>query len=159
MKSVMAGAAEGDDAFLDARAAGVVEADERRAVLHGQVHDLHDLRGVGLGQRPAEDGEVLGEGVDQTSLHGAVAGDDAVAGDALLVHAEVIAAVDDELVELLERAVVEEELDALPRRELPLGVLAGDARFAAAELTLALAALELLEVPVLDERHSLAGRF
>ena len=33
-------AAEGDDAFLDARAAGVGQADDRRAVLQRQVHDL-----------------------------------------------------------------------------------------------------------------------
>ena len=58
-------AAEGDDAFLDARAAGVVEADDRRAVLHRQVHDLHDLRGVRFGERAAEDGEVLRERVDE----------------------------------------------------------------------------------------------
>src|SRR5204863_5975196 len=118
-----------------------------------QVHDLHDLRRVGLAQRTAEDGEVLGEGEDQPAVDGAVAGDDAVAGDALLLHAEVGAAVDDELVELLKRAVVEEELDALARGELPLGVLAGDAGLAAAELTLPLAALELLEVSILDDRH------
>src|ERR1043165_9207562 len=136
-----------------ARAGGVVEADHRRAVLHRQVHDLHDLRGVGLAERPAEDGEVLREGVDEAPLHGAVAGDDAVAGNALPVHAEVVAAVDDELVELLKRAAVEEQLDALARRQLPLGVLPGDARLAAADLALALAALELLEVSVLDGRH------
>ena len=61
-------AAERGDALLDARAAGVVEADDRRAVLHRQVHHLADLLGVGLGQRAAEDGEVLGEDVDQAAV-------------------------------------------------------------------------------------------
>ena len=38
-------AAERDDAFLDARAARVVEADHRRAVPHREIHDLADLLG------------------------------------------------------------------------------------------------------------------
>ena len=77
-------AAERDDAFLDPRAAGVVEPDDRRADLHRQVHDLADLLGVRLGQRPAEDGEVLAEDEDEPAVDRAVAGDDAVAEDALL---------------------------------------------------------------------------
>ena len=72
-------AAERDDAFLDARAAGVVEADDRRAVPHREVHDLADLLGVRLGERAAEDGEVLREDVDEPAVDPAVAGDDAVA--------------------------------------------------------------------------------
>jgi hypothetical protein len=32
------------DAFLDARAAGIVQPDHRRAVLDGHVHDLADFR-------------------------------------------------------------------------------------------------------------------
>ena len=71
---------ERDDAFLDARAAGVVEADDGRADLHRQVHDLADLGGVGFGERAAEDGEVLGEDEDQAAVDAAVAGDEAVAG-------------------------------------------------------------------------------
>ncbi len=60
--------AEGDDALLDARAAGVVEPDDRRAVAHREVHHLADLLGVRLGERTAEHREVLREHVDQTSL-------------------------------------------------------------------------------------------
>ena len=86
-------AAERDDALLDARAAGVVEADDRRADLHRQVHDLADLLGVGLAERAAEDGEVLAEDEDQAAVDGAVPGDDAVAEDALLVEPEVVGAV------------------------------------------------------------------
>ena len=57
-------AAERHHAFLDARAARVVQAHDRRAHAHRQVHHLADLRGVGLGERAAEHGEVLREGVD-----------------------------------------------------------------------------------------------
>ena len=47
-------------------------------------------------------------------------------GNALRLHAEIVAAVDDERVELLERARVEQGLDPLPRGELAGGVLLGD---------------------------------
>ncbi len=149
-------AAEGDDAFLNARAAGVVQADDRRAVLHRQIHDLHDLRGVRFRERSAEDGEVLREGIDQPPLHSAVAGDDAVAGDALLVHPEIAGAMDDELIELLERSRIEQQRDALARGELALGVLTIDARLPATELTLLFAAFELLQLFVV--RHELSSR-
>ena len=48
----------------------------------------------------------------------AVAGDEAVAGDALRVHAKIGGAVGDELVGLFEGALVEQEVDALARGEL-----------------------------------------
>ena len=88
------------DALLDARAARVVEADDRRADLHREVHHLADLLGVRARERAAEHGEVLREDEDLAAVDGAVAGDDAVAEDLLLLHAEVGAAVGDELVEL-----------------------------------------------------------
>ena len=76
-------AAQRDDAFLDARAAGVVEADHRRAVAHREIHHLADLLGERLGERAAEHGEVLREDVDEPSVDAAVAGDDAVAEELL----------------------------------------------------------------------------
>ena len=65
--------------------------------------------GVGLGEAAAEDREVLGEDVDEPAVDAAVAGDHAVARDLLVGHAEVEAAVLDELVELLEGALVEQQ--------------------------------------------------
>src|SRR5207253_11437829 len=76
-------AAEGDDTLLDPCAAGVVQADDRRAGLHRQVHDLADLLGVRLGERAAEDGEVLRKDVDHATADPAKSGDDAVAHDPL----------------------------------------------------------------------------
>ena len=72
-------AAERDDAFLDPRAARIVEPDDRRADLHRQIHDLADLLGVGLRQRSTEHREVLAEDEDRPAVDRAVAGDDAVA--------------------------------------------------------------------------------
>jgi hypothetical protein len=62
-----------------------------------------------------------------------VAGDDAVAGNQLPGHAEVEAPVRDELVDLLEGARIEQEVDALARRQLPGFALAAKPLFTAAE--------------------------
>ena len=105
--------AERDDALLDARAAGVVDADHGAADLGRQVHDLAHLLGHHLAERAAEDGEVLAEDADRAAVDRAVAGDDGVAPRPVLLHVEVVRAVADERVELLERAGVEQLLDAL----------------------------------------------
>ena len=55
-------------------------------------------------------------------------------GTLVLLHAEFGRAVLDEHVELLERALVEQQLDALARGQLAAGVLRLDALLAAAEL-------------------------
>ena len=65
---------------------------------------LQIFSGVGLGQRAAEHGEVLREDEHRPAVDAPGAGDHAVAGDLLLVHAEVVALVHDELVELEEGA-------------------------------------------------------
>ena len=129
----LAVAAERRHALLDAGAAGIEQADDGRAHLERHVLDLDDLLGVRLGQRAAEHGEVLGEDEDRAAVDGAPAGDDAVAGDLDLLHAEIARAVLDEHVELLEGALVEQKLDALAGRQLAAAVLRLDALFAAAE--------------------------
>jgi hypothetical protein len=67
-----------------------------------------------------------------------VAGDDAVAGDDLIGHPEVEAAVRDELVEFFEGARIEQQIDPFAGREFSRVVLALEALFAAAELGAAL---------------------
>ncbi len=119
-------AAQRRDALLDPRTAGIVEADDRRADLHRQVHDLADLLGVRLRQRAPEDREVLAVDEDQSPVDGPVARDDAIAEDALPVGAELRGPVGDERVELREGAVIEQEVQALARRQLARGVLALD---------------------------------
>ena len=64
----------------------------------------------------------------------AVAGDEAIAVDHLLVHAEVPAAMADQLVHLFEGAFVQQQFDALARRELAFLVLPLPALLAAAGL-------------------------
>jgi hypothetical protein len=60
-------------------------------------------------------------------------GDDAIAGDDLVRHAEVAAAVSDEGVDLFERPGIEEDLHALARGQLPGITLALQALFPTAQ--------------------------
>jgi hypothetical protein len=96
-------------------------------------------------QRAAEHREVLGEHVDDLAVDRAPAGDHAVAGDLLVLHAEVGAAVLDEHVELLEAVFVEEQVDALAGGQLALGVLGRDALFTAAGPGLLATTIQFLE--------------
>src|SRR3546814_3407273 len=100
---------------------------------------------MGLREGAAEDREVLAEHEDQAAVDGAVAGHHAVAGDLLLLHAEVEAAVLDIHVPLLEGALVEQDLQALARGQLALGVLRLDALLAAADRRLRAHRLEPLK--------------
>src|ERR1019366_1682624 len=126
-------AAERGDALLDARAAGVEQADDGRARLHRHVLHLHDFLRVRLRERAAEHGEVFREQIDRAAIDGAPAGDHTVAGHLGLFHAEFGRAVLDEHVELLERALVEQEFDALARGEFAPFVLGLDAGRTAAQ--------------------------
>ena len=83
-------------------------------------------------KRAAEHGEILAEHEHQPAVDRAPAGHHAVAGDLLLGHAEIARAVLDEHVPFLERALVEQHLEALARGELALAVLRLDAALAAA---------------------------
>src|SRR5207244_3715071 len=81
----------------------------------------------------AEDGEVLREREHLASVDQAVARHDAVAGNELLGHPEVETAMRDELVELFERARIEQQIDAFAGGEFAGVVLAAQAFVAAAE--------------------------
>ena len=131
-------AAQGDHALLDARPAAVVEADDGAADLHGQVHHLADLLGIGLREGAAEHGEILGEDGHWTAIHPAEAGHHAVAGD--LLHAPV--AVDHERVHFLEGALVQEGGHPFPGGQLAPFVLLLSADFAAASQSLGVLGLQ-----------------
>ena len=96
-------------------------------------------------QRAAEHGEILAEDVDQPAVDRALAGHHAVARDLLVLHAEIDRAVLDEHVVFLERAGIEQHVDALARRQLALGVLRLDAALAAAQARRRAAALKLFQ--------------
>ena len=65
--------------FLNSCAAGIIQADHRRAYAHGVIHDFGNFLRVGLRERAAEDGEILREDVDQAAVDAPEAGDESVA--------------------------------------------------------------------------------
>ena len=119
--------------------------DDRRAVAHRHVHHLADLGGVGFRQRAAEHREVLRERIHHAAVDLAVAADDAVAGDDLLFHPEVLAAMRDELVDFLERAGIEQQRHALAGGQLALRVMLLLPLVTAAELGQAFAFFQSLD--------------
>src|SRR5678815_4596792 len=62
------------DTFLNARAAGIIDTDEWRAILDRHVHDLADFVRHHSTQAAAEYGEVLRVDINQPAIDGAVAG-------------------------------------------------------------------------------------
>jgi hypothetical protein len=115
--------AERNDPLLDPRPARVVDPDHRRADLGGEVHHLAHLLRHRLTERAAEHCEVLREHEHGATVDRSVARHDGVAVRPALVHPELVRAVADERVELLERPRVEQLLDPLARGELALRVL------------------------------------
>src|SRR5690606_19409985 len=103
------------------------------ADLHRLIHHLADLLGMRLGERSAEDGEVLAEDEDEPAVDRAVAGHHAVARYAALGHAELGRAMLDEHVPFLEGTGIEQNLEALACGELAFRVLGVDPAPAAAE--------------------------
>ena len=138
-------ARERHHALLDPRAAGIVQPDHGHARLHGEVHDLADLARVRLGERAAEDREVLCEGEDGAAVDAPRARHHAVTRDALGVHAEVVVLVDHEAIHLRERPLVEEDFESLAGRFLPRLVLALDPLRPARRVGGVVAAVEFLE--------------
>ncbi|ENR04566.1 hypothetical protein H721_01164 [Brucella ovis IntaBari-2006-46-332] len=132
-------------AFLDARAAGIVKADDRRAVFYGHVHDLADFLRMGFRKRAAQNREVLAEHIDLTAIDGAPARYHAVARNFLLRHAEIGAAMRDIHVELLERSFVEKHFDSFARGKLAFAVLGIDTALSAAKASLGAACFELFK--------------
>ena len=138
-------AGERDDPFLDPRSARVVEADDRRARLRREIHDLADFSGVRLRQRAAEHREVLREDERRSTVDPTRSGHDPVPGNPLVLHVEVVTLVDDELVHLHEGPGVQQELEPLARSLLAGLVLAASALLAPGQLGLCVAAAQFVE--------------
>ena len=150
-------AGEGGGSLLDPGSAGIVDADDRRADRHGQVHDLADLLGHDLTERAAEHGEVLAEHEHLAAVDGSPAGDDAVGVGPGAIQAEGAQAVAGQHVRLHERPRVEKQLEPLSGSQLPPGVLPFDGVGAATEAGLLLEFAELLDALV--DGSAMRGRF
>src|SRR5262249_23076554 len=98
---------------------------------------------VSARERAAEHREVLSEHERLPPVNEPVAGDHAVAGNFFLLHPEIGAAMGDELVDLDERAGIEQQLQPFACGQLAGFVLPCDALFAARQLG---ALVELLQL-------------
>jgi hypothetical protein len=74
-----------------------------------------------------------------------VAGNEAVAVDHLLGHAEIVAAVPDQLIGFNEGAFVQQQIDAFAGGELAFGVLALTASFAASGFSAGVTAAQFVK--------------
>ncbi len=125
--------AQAAHAFLNARAAGIDEADDGHAVAQRQVHDAADLVALHFAERAAVDGEVLRVHIHRAPVNLAIAGDHAVAQILLGRQAHLVALMGDERLEFVERAMIEQPFQSLTRCKLAFGVLFGDSIGAAAD--------------------------
>src|SRR6185436_13377492 len=134
-----------NDPFLNARATGIIQANDRCSHSSRHFHDLDNLPRVGLREGSAKYGEVLGEYKHQPAIYSTVTGDEAVAVVLALGESKVVCAVGDESVGFFECAVIEQELDPLPGRHLALCVLAFAALLTPALVGQSIPALEFLQ--------------
>ena len=115
---------------LDAGAARVEQPDDRDALAQRQLAHAGGLALPDLAHGAGEHGEVVGDDGDAPAVDVADAGDDAVGREVALGGEAGVHRVG-ELAVLDERARVDQQVDALPDRELAHAALAGDPLVAA----------------------------
>ena len=125
--------AQAAHALLNARAAGIDQADDGHAVAQRQIHHAANLVALHFAERAAVDREVLRVHVHRAAVDLAVAGDHAFAQILLRRQAHLVALMRDERFELVERAVIEQPLQPFARGELAFGVLFGHSIGSAAD--------------------------
>src|SRR3546814_9363388 len=99
-----------------------------------------------LRQRAAENGEILADDKDGAAGDRPRSGDDAVAGDFLVLHPEIDAIMFDIGIELLERSLVEQHVEPFARGELALRMLRIDALLPAPQRSVAAAAFHFGDI-------------
>ena len=114
---------KGIDTFLDAGTAGIIDTDNGSS--HFECHFLYlaDLVGMHFPKRAAFDGKIFCIGKDEAAIDIAVSRDDAVAGDFLLFHAKIGAAVMDKLADFGKTAFVKKHMQPFPGCHLPFFML------------------------------------
>jgi hypothetical protein len=122
--------AETDDALLNARTAGIVDPDHRRARAHGQIHHLTNLLGIHFTERTAEHREILREEEHVAPVDGRAAGDHAIAEKLFLFEPERRRTMHGETIEFRKRTGIDQRFNALARRALPALMLTFVRRFA-----------------------------
>src|SRR5207248_403213 len=102
--------AQADYAFLDACPTRVIQSNYWSAILHSQVHNLANFLGVCLGKRTTKDREILRKDVNQAAVDLAIARDNSISGDSLIIQAKVCGAVGDKHVQFIECAWIKQQV-------------------------------------------------
>ena len=110
--------AERRDTFLDTRAAGVDQCDNRHFEADGHIHEVANLLAFSHAERAAAHREVLRIHGDRAPVHFAEPGDDGRTGNPLV---DVAA---DETADFLEAVGVEQQVEAFAGRAFAFGMLA-----------------------------------
>src|SRR5258705_4240868 len=105
-------------AFLNARAARIVQADNRNADLHRQVKNFADFFCVGFREGTTEDSEILGKHNHAPPVYQTIAGNHTITGIELLVETEVLRTMHHEFAKLFKAVLVQQEVDPLARGHL-----------------------------------------
>ena len=111
-----------------------------------------------LTQRATVHGEVLGKCKHFSAVDGPVSGDNAVAGNDVLVHVKVSAAVFNKRINLLKTTIVKKEFKALTSRHFSTVVLSINAGLTTASLAASLPIAQVLE-SLVGARHQLPRCF
>ena len=116
-------AAKTVDALLNARAARVDQADDRRPFAECQVHHPTDFTRLRFAKRPAEDGEILRVDEYRAPVDPASAGHDAITVECLAIDRSAGGVG----FQLLKTAAIKQEINALTSGQFTTGVVASDA--------------------------------
>ena len=119
--------------FLDAGTAGIIHADYVSDDLAGILKDLADLIGLNFAHGAADNGKILGISVDDAAVYLAVAANNTITGEVLLFLAKVVAAMDNEGINLNKGVGIEQGLETLTSGQFALLMLLFDTRLAATE--------------------------
>eukprot|EP00961_Rhodomonas_salina_P265766 3592379-Rhodomonas_salina.1 len=124
------------EAYLDASATRIVQANDRDSHEHRLVHNLLDLKRLRFGQAAAEHSEVLAENEDRSRVDGALTGYNRVTGILLFLHTELEASVLEQLVVFEERALIQHDFNSLSGSKLALLMLRINAFLSSSKLCL-----------------------
>ena len=124
------------DALLNARAARVVDKDERTPGFEREAHHIGNLVAMRLAGSSACDGKILASQMHQAPVDVCASGHHSVGRHFLFGHPEIGCAMSGEESDLFEAAPIHQPCDSFPRGQLAGRVLRVDALLAAAEFGL-----------------------
>jgi len=119
-------ALQGENTFLDAGSAGIIDGNEGLAGLDRHVHHFPDLFSVHFSEASADAGKILGGRKNGSAVHLSETGYDAVGVDFLFSEPEQRRAVFHKKLGFLEGPLVEEKIQPFAGGQFPLFMLFGD---------------------------------